>query len=97
MSKKPIKVYDIDDALARLNSPHEGDKIIVQALPLIVPTPSYALAITSATIQLLINEYENSNAATSNEGMSICKEGQYEVVVVFHVRRTGAIEYPVLN
>ena len=96
MSKKPLSVDSIDDALIRLNSPHEGDSIVVQALPIIVPIPSYNLAITNAAMQLLMHESYNDNSPVSSE-LTLCEKGQYEVIVIFHVRRVGAIEYPILN
>jgi hypothetical protein len=98
MSKRrKVDVKDINDALERLNSPHEGDQIIVRAMPLSVPSPSYDVAITNASMQLLIDSFNNDPNAAKKYSPTLCKDGVYEVVTVFHIRRIDDYEAPLLN
>jgi hypothetical protein len=95
--KRKVDVKDIDDAIDRLTEPHAGDQIMVRALPITVPSPSYDIAIINASMQLLLNSFNDDPDVTKKHSFTLCEEGAYEVVAVFHLRRVGDYEAPLLN
>jgi hypothetical protein len=97
MAKHNIDISNVEDAIARLNNPHDGDQIIVRAMPLAVPKPSYDAAIINASMQLLLNDFNNSSDPTQRYNLSLCDKGVYEVVAVFHVRRVADYDPPMMN
>ena len=94
---KPPNIKSVEDAVARLNNPQDGDQIIVRAMPLVVPTPSYDLAITNASMQLLLDNFNKDPNAAAKYELSMCPAGRYEVVAIFHLRKVGDIEVPLFN
>lgn len=98
MSKKRVvNVVNVHDALERLNNPHGGDQIIVRALPLLVPSPAFDMAITNASMQLLLDSFNNDPDANKKYQLTLCQDGVYEVVAVFHLRRVDDYEAPLFN
>ena len=96
MPKKSVDIHDVNDAVSRIVSPNNGDHIIVRALSIMVATPSFDMSITNATMQLLIDNFNDPNASKKYE-LDTLDDGRYEVVVVFHLRRVGDAEKPILN
>ena len=97
IKKNSVDINSVDDALERLNNPKDGDQVIVRAMPLTVPSPSYDLAITNASMQLFIDNFTNDPDSISKYNLQLCPQGRYEVVAVFHMRKIEDLEQFFLN
>lgn len=96
MSKKTIDINSVAEAIERLNNAKTGDHVIVRAMSITVPTPSFDMAITNATMQLMLNNFENPDNKHKYD-VTTLEEGQYEVVTVFHLRKVSKPDMPMLN
>ena len=96
MSKAP-NINSIEDALLRVNNTQMGDQIIVRALTITVPSPAYDMAITNATMELLMANFKNDPNPAKKYDLTMCEAGLYEVVVMFHIRKVDKSEMSLLN
>ena len=92
MSKRPVDVHSVADAVERISEPIEGDKMIVRTMPLTVPTEAYDAAVVNAAMGLLLNEFYANPSAAAKLGTGMCDAGEYEIVLVCHIRRVGVHE-----
>ena len=87
--KKTPDINTVAEAVDRCVNTKAGDSIIVRAISLTVPSPSYDMAITNATMHLLLENFNRDKEKPGKYTMSMLDEGQYEVAVIFHLRKVG--------